>query len=478
MPFVGSVSSDQHSRAAHISSKDTLVQAAVAYGAGVKEREFVWQLSGLSWLPYSLQQEGRECAESKMFEVDFKEEDSRYILVFSPHAGCLNHSPDDPDEFTEIEEGTTGTLALVRKQAYYGSNLFVTFYVRDAKGDFVQWGHESRLALPARGAPDGGVPGRCCVLGPDVQTSHGGGQGGARGVFGLTYEELLASGWVQGDAITVKVAIKEMVMPAHPEEGQVRVGEPSEINELAPRVQVPASSLADDLLSMLEDERHADLTLEAVYGDSPPVRLACHASVLSQRSPVFRAALASGMAESASRTITVRDVPPTVLKALLYFLYTDSFAQVRRVLREEEGHATFAASSSSTAAASAASAAASAASTAVAASAVAAANHMSQLQAVLAAAHKYQVTRLLRWSEAQLCELIRVETVCSLLALAHLYEGPELEEHCLHFLKANTAAVVERPEFATLPPRSLVKWNMWAAGVDPADSRKRPRGAE
>ena len=45
MPFVGSVSSDQHSRAAHISSKDTLVQAAVAYGAGVKEREFVWQLS-------------------------------------------------------------------------------------------------------------------------------------------------------------------------------------------------------------------------------------------------------------------------------------------------------------------------------------------------------------------------------------------------------------------------------------------------
>ena len=120
MPFVGSVSSEQHSRAAHVSSKDTLVQAAVAYGAGVKEREFVWQLSGLSWLPYSLQQEGRECAESKMFEVDFKEEDSRYILVFSPHGGCLNHSPDDPDEFTEIEEGTTGTLALVRKQAYYG----------------------------------------------------------------------------------------------------------------------------------------------------------------------------------------------------------------------------------------------------------------------------------------------------------------------------------------------------------------------
>ena len=52
-----------------------------------------------------------------VLQVDMSEGDSRYILVFSPHCGCLNHSPDDPDEFTEIEPGTTGTLALVRKQA-------------------------------------------------------------------------------------------------------------------------------------------------------------------------------------------------------------------------------------------------------------------------------------------------------------------------------------------------------------------------
>ena len=42
------------------------------------------------------------------------------------------------------------------------------------------------------------------------------------------------------------------------------------------------------------------------------------------------------------------------------------------------------------------------------------------------AAHRlslpWQVGRLLRWSEAQLCDLISVETVCGLLALAHLYE--------------------------------------------------------
>ena len=90
--------------------------------------------------------------------------------------------------------------------------------------------------------------------------------------------------------------------------------------------------------------------------------------ILGMRSPVFRAALTHGMSESASRTITVtlyslrldgyiyygytcygytcygcthsactyhistyqvRDVPPLALQALLHFLYTDDFAQVR-----------------------------------------------------------------------------------------------------------------------------------------------------
>ena len=58
------------------------------------------------------------------------------------------------------------------------------------------------------------------------------------------------------------------------------------------------------------------------------------------------------------------------------------------------------------------------------------------------------------------------------------YQGPELEEQCLRFVKANTAAVVERPEFASLPSSSLVKWNQFAAGVESTDSRKRRRDAE
>ena len=42
------------------------------------------------------------------------------------------------------------------------------------------------------------------------------------------------------------------------------------------------------------------------------------------------------------------------------------------------------------------------------------------------------------------------------------------------------AAVVQRPEFAGLAPDALVKYNMFCAGVEPADAhgRKRKRDAE
>ena len=211
----------------------------------------------------------------------------------------------------------------------------------------------------------------------------------------------------------------------------------------------------------------------------------CHSVLLGLRSPVFRAALTHGMSESASRTITVRDVPPLALQALLHFLYTDDFAQVEKVLLEGRASepATAATSPSSAAAASAASAAsaafaASAASAAFAACQSSEVQRMAQLQAVLAAAHKYQVTRLLRWSEQQLCKHIGDETVCSLLALAHVYGSPELEHSCLRYVKANMAAVVQRPDFASLAPAVLVKSSMFCAGVGAAAGGKRKRAAE
>ena len=88
------------------------------------------------------------------------------------------------------------------------------------------------------------------------------------------------------------------------------------------------------------------------------------------------------------------------------------------------------------------------------------------------------MTRLLRWSEQQLCKHVVEETVCSLLSLAHVYGSPELEHSCLRFVKANMAAVVQRPDFASLAPALLVKSSMFCAGVGAAPGGKRKRGVE
>ena len=284
----------------------------------------------------------------------------------------------------------------------------------------------------------------------------------------------LRSRWVRGDALTVKVAIKEVVMTDHPDNSTVRLGQTDHVVERALRIDVPPSTLAADYLAMLTSGSHSDLTVVAAYGEATePERFAVHANVLSARSAVFRASLEHGMSESASRTITVTDVPPPALKALLHFLYTDDFEQVQAVLRESD---------SAAAASSAASSSTAACSSTDTPSSKAAApdttQRMAQLQAVLAAAHKYQVTRLLRWCEQQLCEsLVSCETVCSLLGLAHVYEATELEQYCLRHMKNNMAAVAERPEFAALAPACLVKLNLHCAGVESAESRKRKHGA-
>ena len=133
-------------------------------------------------------------------------------------------------------------------------------------------------------------------------------------------------------------------------------------------------------------------------------------------------------------TYQVHDVPPLALQALLHFLYTDDFAQVRwlppricactpalcmhthattaspaddvsqvqTVLREGAAEAEAAAATPATPAAASAAGAASAASAASASASSEPAEaramgddqrRMAQLQAVLAAAHKYQVAR-------------------------------------------------------------------------------------
>ena len=162
---------------------------------------------------------------------------------------------------------------------------------------------------------------------------------------------------------------------------------------------------------------------------------------------------------------------PLAIKALLHFMYSDDLDEVASVLREylpaavaegttsTGGGGAAAEGTSATGGGGGASEGAAAAlsgSDASGPAGGAAMDRVAQLQAVLAAAHKYQVIRLLRWCEQQLCELICCETVCSLLCTAMLYEASELESNCLSYMGDNLHEVAATATYAALPPKALV----------------------
>ena len=68
---------------------------------------------------------------------------------------------------------------------------------------------------------------------------------------------------------------------------------------------MPPSTLQADLLSLLTEGRHSDVSIEAVYGEAAPVAFSAHTNILSQRSDVFAAAFSHEMRESTTRTLTV-----------------------------------------------------------------------------------------------------------------------------------------------------------------------------
>lgn len=465
---------DHVSETSHITTaagERQIAKSSLSYDAKVAKGEFVWEIKGLSWLPHALEQERRNCTASAAFNIDTTDIDSRYRLAFSPNAAGLDHGQDE--ECESFHGAPRGTLALIRRASQYGTNLDVSFFVQSPNGSFAQWGERERRAWRNRDDDDDEY---CIVIGPDLEHS-------AKGVFGLAFDELLNSQWVKDDRVVFKVVIEEVVMR---DLDVTFLGETSNEIKEAHEVEVPPPTLAVDMLAMLAEGRYSDLTIEVAYDGESPVQFSAHMSILAQRSDVFRAALTHSLQERETKLVRVCDVPLFAMTALLYFLYSDSFEPVQKVLCEEiAGEASSGASLSDRAAAGANAAtggrhsAASGASTSDKA-----AQWVGRLKGVLVAAHKYQVMRLLRWCERQLCQELGAGTVCELLGLAQLYGASELAECCLKWMQAHQAEVVSRPEFAALSSEALVRFNMHCAGVEPADKeglssrRKRKRGDE
>ncbi|XP_048540244.1 BTB/POZ and MATH domain-containing protein 2-like [Triticum urartu] len=135
-----------------------------------------------------------------------------------------------------------------------------------------------------------------------------------------------------------------------------------------------------------------------------------HMCILAARSTVFRAAIFGPMKEGTSTTATVHidDMDATVFKAMLGFIYSDSFPVI--VADENEG---------------------------------------ALLQHLLLAADRYNLPTLRAMCEKKLREHIDVSTVTSILGLAEQHGCDGLKKACCKFLRCpdNLRAVVSTNGF-------------------------------
>lgn len=183
-----------------------------------------------------------------------------------------------------------------------------------------------------------------------------------------------------------------------------------DISSLQP-IQVPDSDMGSHFGMLLENMEGSDVVF-IVAGE----KFHAHKLVLTARSPVFRTELFDELMGD-KQEIVVTDMEPRVFKAMLHFIYRDS-------LVDEEIEDTSSSSIPSV---------------------------TNTLTAkLLAAADRYDLTRLRRVCESHLCKDISVNSVSRTLALADRYHATELKAVCLRFAAENLAAVMQSDGFEYL----------------------------
>ena len=79
------------------------------------------------------------------------------------------------------------------------------------------------------------------------------------------------------------------------------------------------TQVADDYVKIFAEDQFSDVLVEC---DGQAFK--CHQVILSARSPVFMAMFQAGMKESKTKSVTIRDYNPEVVKEMLHFIYTGS----------------------------------------------------------------------------------------------------------------------------------------------------------
>ncbi|KAL6907738.1 hypothetical protein ACP4OV_001908 [Aristida adscensionis] len=151
-------------------------------------------------------------------------------------------------------------------------------------------------------------------------------------------------------------------------------------------VVVPPPDMGRNLGHLLETGDGADIVFE-VDG----VTIPAHRSILTARSPVFKAQLLGPMKENAAVCVWIDDMEARVFRAMLHFVYTDSLPEI------DEGEA------------------------------VVMAQHL------LVAADRFSLERLKLICEDKLCSYIDTTTFGTILALAEQHGCHGLKKACFRF---------------------------------------------
>jgi len=378
--------------------RDSLTRNAVRQASGGQRRkgaldcrkavcdgEIEWTLKGFSWLLGTLEQAGESYATSSKIQVG----GHGFTLAYHPNMGEMG------------EDDERGSLVLIHEEPseYSGAFFRYTVFIKSARRGFVQWGNGT---VRTDNCVDGNI------FGPDVCDACE----TPRGIFGMSYNDLLDSEWVFEDSLTAKLIVK--VRP------NVVYHKTNDVDDYT----VPPPSLSDNLQFLLDNSGSSDVNF-VVQGES----IAAHSQILSARSDVFNTQFACGMQESVTKEVMIDDCDPIVFKAFLRFLYSDSFDCLDPYFDDDAAPRVSINDSS-------------AASHEI--------NRHEKLQMLLAISHRYQISRLQLWCEANLCKRISIEGVCPTLCQAHLFEAKQLEEKCLDFIKANMNDVVKTDSFGSL----------------------------
>ena len=159
---------------------------------------------------------------------------------------------------------------------------------------------------------------------------------------------------------------------------------------------VSKHTLKDDFSSLLQDEQFCDVTL--VAGKK---RIRVHKLILSARSPVFASMFQHEMMETTTNVVTIADIRPEILEAMLKFIYTDDCTVL--IISSEIARELF------------------------------------------SAADKYQLEQLKTLCENELSKTLSIATVAETLVYADMHNAQHLKQSCIRLIVSKRLEVIQSP---------------------------------